>query len=234
MTIPARFDDRRHAGKALAAALHEFWPANAVVLALPRGGVPVAYEVAEAYRAPLEVLLARKIGAPGHEEYALGAVVDGAEPQWVRDPDMLRQFQPPAGWFEEKMQRQLREIERRRQLYCGAEPPTSLRERAVVLIDDGIATGSTVRVALLALRRLDVSRLVLAVPVAPATTLEVLRPLVDELICLSTPEPFRAVGLHYRNFEQTTDQEVVELLQSARAWVDPARRATLTPDDKED
>lgn len=212
MEQPQQFADRHQAGRALAAALRDLPLSHPVVLALPRGGVPVAHEIAKALEAPLDILLVRKIGAPDNEEFALGAVVDGADPQWVVDEDMLRLFDPPPGWFSRQVDEQLREIERRRALYCGPRLPVPLQNRELVLVDDGVATGSTVRVALQALRGAGAARVVLAVPVGPAETLARLRPLVDELICLVTPEPFRAVGNHYRDFRQVSDLEVMELL----------------------
>ncbi|UVE16420.1 phosphoribosyltransferase [Pseudomonas sp. LS44] len=211
------FKDRRQAGRALAAALRPVWPENPLVLALPRGGVPLGYEIASAFDSPLDVLMVRKIGAPGHEEFAIGAVVDGDDPQWVCDDLVLAQLKLQPAWFEEQKQRQLHEIKRRRALYCGEQPPIPVRDRAVILVDDGIATGSTMRVALKALVRLGPRRLIVAVPVAPQEALDELRPLVDTLICLLTPEPFRAVGMHYEDFTQTTDEEVIELLGKARA-----------------
>lgn len=212
MEQPQQFADRHQAGRALAAALRDLPLSHPVVLALPRGGVPVAHEIAKVLGAPLDILLVRKIGAPDNEEFALGAVVDGADPQWVVDEDMLRLFDPPPGWFSRQVDEQLREIERRRALYCGPRLPVPLQNRELVLVDDGVATGSTVRVALQALRGAGAARVVLAVPVGPAETLARLRPLVDELICLVTPEPFRAVGNHYRDFRQVSDLEVMELL----------------------
>ncbi len=206
------FRDRRQAGQALAAALRELTLERPVVLALPRGGVPIGHEVARALAAPLDILLVRKIGAPGHAEFALGAVVDGSAPQWVVDDDMLRLFQPSPEWFAEQMAEQLREIERRRALYCGPRPPVALAGRDLIVVDDGLATGSTARVALKALHGRDPGRLVLAVPVGPRDTVEKLRPEVDELICLEMPEPFHAVGLHYEDFHQVSDLEVMELL----------------------
>src|SRR5690606_1235220 len=174
--------------------------------------VPLGYEIARALGAPLDILLVRKIGAPDNEEFALGAVVDGADPQWVVDEEMLRLFDPPPGWVAQQVSAQLREIERRRALYCGSRLPVPLEGRDLLLVDDGLATGSTARVAIQALRGASGRRIVLAVPVGPAETVERLRPLVDELVCLATPEPFRAVGNHYRDFRQLSDQEVVALL----------------------
>ena len=211
MSYP-EFDDRRQAGQALAAALRDKPLHDPLVLALPRGGVPVGHEVAHALRAPLDILLVRKIGVPGNEEFALGAVVDGIQPKWVVDEDMLKLFDLPPGWFDQQLAVQLQEIERRRALYCGARLPVARENRDIILVDDGLATGSTVRAALQALYDPPARRIILAVPVGALPTLERLRPLVDELICLVTPEPFQAVGNHYRDFRQVSDQEVVALL----------------------
>ncbi|MDH4566368.1 phosphoribosyltransferase [Pseudomonas sp. BN414] len=210
------FDDRLHAGRALAAALRDLPLDHPLILALPRGGVPVAHEIAKELQAPLDILLIGKIGAPGHEEFALGAVVDGANPQWVMDEEAMRLFDPPPGWFEQQLEEELREIERRRALYCGPRVPISPEGRDVVLVDDGLATGSSVRVALQALHAQHPRKVILAVPVGPADTVERLRAEVDELICLTIPPYFRAVGHHYRNFRQVTDQEVIDLL--APGW----------------
>ena len=209
------FDDRQHAGQALAAALREQVLDDPLILALPRGGVPVGHEIAKALRAPLDILLVRKIGAPGNEEFAIGAVVDGPRPHWVVDEDALRLFAPPPGWFEQQLQVQLAEIERRRALYCGPRLAQPLAGRDLVLVDDGLATGSTVRVALEAIRQQQPRRVLLAVPLGPRETLQRLRGEVDELICLATPEPFLAVGNHYRDFTQVSDLEVMALLTPA-------------------
>ena len=212
------FCDRRDAGLRLAVALAPYRQERPIVLALPRGGVPVAFEVAKALAAPLDVLLVRKIGAPGYEELALGAIVDGDEPQLVLNEDVVRSVAPRAGYIDAEKQRQLAEIERRRQHYAGDRPPVSAKGRVVVVIDDGIATGATVKAALRGLARHDPARLVLAVPVAPADSLAELRAECDDIVCLATPDPFYAVGPHYRDFRQTTDEEVVRLLAEARRW----------------
>lgn len=209
------FRDRVHAGQELAEALLHLASEQPLVLALPRGGVPVAFEVASLLKAPLDLVLVRKIGAPGNEELALGAVIDGADPQWVVNQALLQQINPPPSWFEEEMQRQLTELERRRQHYCGDRPAPSVAGRCVIVIDDGIATGATVRAALKGLRQAGPRRMVLATPVGPRDVIEVLQGEVDELICLAMPEPFIGVGRHYANFDQTSDKEVIDLLRRA-------------------
>lgn len=214
------FDDRRHAGKALAEALRDRPMHEPLLLALPRGGVPVAYEISLTLQYPLELLLVRKIGAPSHEEYAVGAVVEGDPPRWVKDEDLLRQLHVAPGWFEQRLTEQLQEIERRRARYCGRQPLASRRGRDLILVDDGLATGNSVRAALQALREDGPRRIILAVPVGPPATVEELRPLVDELVCLLTPADFHSVGHYYRDFHQLDDQEVLDLLGPSRASSD--------------
>jgi putative phosphoribosyl transferase len=210
------FKDRREAGRKLARALERFRSANPVVLALPRGGVPVAFEVAEHLRAPLDLLLVRKIGAPGHEELALGAVVDGLHPQVVVNQEVMEMIHPPRGYLEAVEKRELAEIERRRRLYLGAVKPIDIKKRLAIVVDDGIATGATVKAALRGVRRNKPCRLVLAAPVAPRSIVGELETECDETVFLATPEPFYAVGLYYANFSQTSDEEVIELLSKAR------------------
>ena len=160
----------------------------------------------------------RKIGAPGQPELGLGAVVDGAEPQLVLNDEVIRRVRPPTGYIEEEMRRQLAEIERRRSRYLGDRLPVRVEGRTAIVVDDGIATGGTVRAALRGLSRIRPSRLVLAVPVAPADSLDELSGNCDDIVCLATPEPFYAVGPHYRDFTQTEDDEVIRLLAEARQW----------------
>lgn len=209
------FIDRRDAGHQLAEAARRFAAEQPIVLGLPRGGVPVAYEVADELDAPLDVILVRKIGAPGHPELGLGAVVDGAEPQVVLTPAVVEMVAPSADYIREEVERQLEEIARRRKLYLGDRSPISVRDRTVLVVDDGIATGGTVRAALQGLRRAGAGRLVLAAPVGPPDVVADLREMADEVVCMVTPEPFIAVGLWYQDFTQTTDDEVVELLRRA-------------------
>src|SRR6185437_10380708 len=218
MLVPL-FRDRRDAGRRLAAALAPYGESRPIVLALPRGGVPVGFEVAKALAAPLDVLLVRKIGAPGHEELGLGAVVDGHDPQLVLNEDLVRAVAPPPGYIEAEKQRQLAEIERRRQHYLGDRSPVAVEGRTVIVVDDGIATGATVKAALHGLARNHPARLVLAVPVAPADTVEELSAECDELVCLTTPDPFYAVGPHYGDFRQTEVAEVVRSIGRSAAMV---------------
>jgi len=207
------FADRVEAGRLLAQHVARLGLVAPLVLALPRGGVPVAAEVARALHAPLDVLMVRKIGAPGQRELAVAAVVDGDHPEIVVDEETLRLSGADMRYVQDEAQQELREIERRRALYLRGRAPQPLAGRSLVLIDDGIATGTTVRAALKALRRAQPARLVLAVPVAPADTIEALRGEVDELVCLSQPEFFHAVGVHYRDFRQVEDDEVIDLLR---------------------
>lgn len=209
------FANRADAGRQLAERLGAKtleWP---VVLALPRGGVPVGFEVAKTLQAPLDVLLVRKIGAPGHEEFALGAVVEADTPIVVVNPDVPARY---AAHIREEAQRQAAEIDERRQAYRGGAPMISLRGRTAIVVDDGIATGASFRAALEALRQTDAAKIVAAIPVAPDDSLAAVEALSDEVVCLATPEPFYAVGLHYGDFSQTTDEEVVTLLRRARQW----------------
>lgn len=214
------FRDRTEAGRRLAEALKEIARASSIehpaVLALPRGGVPVSFEVAKALGAPLDVLIVRKIGAPGHSELGLGAVVDGSPPQVVLNPTVMEMVRPSPAHVAAETERQIEEMGRRRRAYIGDRTPLETRDRTVILIDDGIATGGTVRAALQGLAQARPSRLVLAVPVAPPDLIPLLREEADEVVCLETPEPFVAVGSHYEDFRQTTDKEVIDLIAKAQ------------------
>jgi putative phosphoribosyl transferase len=213
---PPHFRDRRDAGQRLAAELKALAPTDPVVLALPRGGVPVGFEVASALHAPLDVLLVRKIGAPDYEEFGIGAIVDGAEPQLVLNAEAVAEFRVSPAYIAQERDRQLAEIERRRHLYCGDEPPVSVKGRTVIIVDDGIATGGTMLVALRALARSAPRQTVIAVPVAPPDILAELSEEADDIICLAAPTNFRAVGIYYEDFTQTSDEEVIELLAKQR------------------
>jgi putative phosphoribosyl transferase len=212
------FWDRAEAGRQLAQHLMIYAAQRPVILALPRGGVPVAYEVAKALRAPLDLIFVRKIGAPGHAEFGLGAIVDGAHPQVVLNEETVDRLHVSPRYIREETERQLREIERRREHYLAGRPPIDVAGRVAIVVDDGIATGGTVQAALKSLSRARPARLILAVPVAPADTIGRLRTEADDVICLMTPEPFYAVGEHYDDFRQTSDREVTTLLDEAQRW----------------
>lgn len=217
LTMFLPFADRQAAGKALARAVSlRHFPAPRVVLALPRGGVPVALEVARALDAPLDLVLVRKIGAPWQPELAVAAVVDGAEPEIVVDEETSALTGVDRAYIEAQAAQELREIERRRRVYLRGRAPLALEGVTTIVVDDGVATGTTVRAALRALRRRHPARLVLAVPVAPADTVSALRAEVDELICLAEPSPFHAIGLYYHDFHQVPDDEVLAALDAAR------------------
>ena len=186
---------------------------NTVVLALPRGGVPVAFEVAKALAVPLDVFLVRKLGLPGHEELAIGAIAIGGVR--VLNNDVVGHLRIPAEVIDKITAREQRELTRREQHYRAGRSPLQVRGWTVILVDDGLATGSSMRAAIGALRLLEPAVVVVAVPVAARATCKELQPLVDEVVCAMTPEPFTAVGLWYEDFSQTSDEEVRELLQRA-------------------
>lgn len=214
--------DRSDAGRSLARALARYKSVRPVILALPRGGVPVAAEVAAALKAPLDLILVRKIGVPTHPELAMGAVVDGSDPVIVRSDDIIRAAGVSESRFQALCNRELREIERRRRLYLGRRPSIDVTGRVAIVIDDGIATGATVRAALLALRRRRPKRSVLAVPVAPLATISTFHNLADEVVCLEDLEPYGAVGAVYRDFSQVTDQDVIDCLRRFAPAPSPA------------
>jgi predicted phosphoribosyltransferase len=205
------FRDRREAGRLLAAKLAGYANRQDVlVLALPRGGVPVAYEVARALNAPLDVFLVRKLGVPGHEELAMGAVATGGVR--VLNEDVVRSLGIPEYVIEEIAKQEQRELAWRERLYRDDRLPPNIRGRIVILVDDGLATGATMRAAIEALRQQQPARIVVAVPTASPQSCEELKAEVDDVICAITPEPFYAVGLWYQDFSQTTDEEVRDLL----------------------
>lgn len=208
-----RFLDRTDAGFRLAAALSGYKGQYPVVLALPRGGVPVAAEVAKALNAPLDLVLVRKIGLPGQPELAIGAVVDGERPIIVRNDELIRGAGVTDAAFEAVRKKESAEVERRRRCYVGMRGHPDLAGEVVIIVDDGIATGATMKAALQAIRRLDPKELVVAVPVAAPEAIEELRDLADTIICLETPTPFGAIGYFYDDFSQVSDAEVVSTLE---------------------
>ncbi|MGZ3386540.1 MAG: phosphoribosyltransferase [Isosphaeraceae bacterium] len=216
-----QFADRRQAGRALAAELKGLDLKAPVVLALPRGGVPVGYEVAKTLQAPLDVLIVRKIGAPFQQELGIGALVDGNPPQLVMDSTLAQMVGASADYVVQQEALQKTEIERRRQLYKSA-PHVPLAGRTVILVDDGVATGGTARAALQAIRFAGAGSIILAIPVAPRDSLTELAPLCDRIVCLASPDPFYAVGTHYSDFSQTEDEEVVQLLAAAQSTKVPS------------
>src|SRR4051794_32131516 len=210
-----RFRDRTHAGQVLAERLRGYAGRDdVVVLGLPRGGVPVAFEIAAALDAALDVFLVRKLGVPGHEEYALGAIATGGVR--VINRQLVESLGLPAEWIEAIDAKERRELDRRERAYRGDRPPPDVAGRTVILVDDGLATGSTMLAAVHAVRADDPARIVVAVPVAAPDVCEALRSVADEVVCLLTPRPFQAVGVWYQDFAQTADGEVRDLLERAR------------------
>jgi putative phosphoribosyl transferase len=210
-----KYADRGDAGRRLASKLAHLKDRQPVVLALPRGGVAVGFEIAQALDAALDIVLVRKIGVPWQPELALGAVTDGASPETFVDRDLATSLDIPDSYISEETARQLEEIERRRKLYCEGRPAVEVAGRTAIVVDDGIATGATMRVALQAVRRRGPARLVLAVPVAPPDTLAALGREADEAVCLETPIGLGAIGFYYRDFHQLSDAEVTNLLARA-------------------
>jgi predicted phosphoribosyltransferase len=206
------FRDRSDAGRKLAIALATYRGENVVIYALPRGGVAVGAEVARVLDAPLDLVLVRKVGTPGQPELAMGAVVDGGEPLVIRNEDVLAMAGISATDFDLACQRELAEIERRRKLYLAGRKPIDPAGRIAIVIDDGIATGATVKAALRALRRRMPAKLILAVPVAPPDAIAGLLAEADAVECLDTPEPFGAIGYFYDDFHQLSDADVIDTL----------------------
>jgi putative phosphoribosyl transferase len=215
------FRDRAEAGQELAAKLRAHADrSDVLVLALPRGGVPVAFEVARALHAPMDIFLVRKLGVPGHEELAMGAIATGG----VRalNEDVVRALQITEDELDAVAAEQQEELERRERAYRGERPAPNVRGRTVILVDDGLATGSTMRAAVAALRQQQPARIIVAVPVGAAETCAELHAEADETVCARTPTPFYSVGLWYDNFSQTTDEEVRDLLERAAEEIAPA------------
>jgi len=210
------YRDRRDAGQRLARELARYKKDEPVVLALPRGGVVVAAEIADALDAPLDLILVRKIGVPYQPELAMGALVDGRRPHIIRNDDIIAYSGISEEDFDRVCKAELSEIDRRGKLYLADRPRANVTGRVVIVVDDGIATGATTRAALEAIREQRPKWLVLAVPVAPTSTLDELSGLPDEIVCLQSHEPFYAIGLYYDDFRQVSDREVIDILSNAR------------------
>ncbi len=209
------FEDRRDAGRRLAGKLLRFKDELTVVFALPRGGVPVGYEISRAIEAPLDVFVSRKLGAPDQPEFGIGAVAAGGVR--VLNQDVVRRLGIPDDYVQKITAQEFAEVERRLRYFRGERPEPEVGGRTAILVDDGLATGVTARAAVQALRLRKPRRLVLAAPVCAAQTADLFKTAVDELICLEAPSDLGAIGFWYRNFEQTSDEEVVELLERARS-----------------
>lgn len=210
----SRFKNREEAGKRLAEKLLEWKEKNPVVLAIPRGGVVVAYEVAKALKAPLDLIIPRKIGAPGNPELAIGAVTEDGT--LVLNEDLVAGLRIPEDYVETLREREMEEIRRRKKAYLGDIPPQSLRDKTVILVDDGIATGATARAAIKSVLRQKPLAVVVAAPVAPPETVRALEREVDRVVCLVVFEPFFAIGQFYEDFSQVSDGEVIEFLKRSR------------------
>ena len=209
-----RFRDRTDAGRQLAARLGQFARRpDVVVLGLPRGGIPVAKEVAARLEAPLGVFLVRKLGVPGHPELAMGAIAEGGVQ--VLSSDLIHELGIPGTLVEHVAVRERLELERRDSMYRGSRAAAHVRDRTVILVDDGLATGSTMQAAIQALRQQEPRRIVVAVPVGAREACEVLARSADEVVCVTMPEPFNAVGMWYEDFSQTSDEEVRRLLDAS-------------------
>jgi putative phosphoribosyl transferase len=212
-----RFRDRIQAGELLSKRLAAYaGRPDVIVLALPRGGVPVGYAVAKALRAPLDVMVVRKLGVPGHEEFAMGAIASGGE--YVLNDDLVQTMGIPGQLIEATARRELAELARREQLYRAGAPPLQLRGCAVIVVDDGLATGATMEVAVKAVRKAQPARVIVAVPVGAPDTCSEMGKEADEVVCFCTPEPFQSVGQWYEDFSQTSDEEVQKLLEEAKRW----------------
>jgi putative phosphoribosyl transferase len=223
------FSSRADAGQRLAEQLGAYKSPDTIIYALPRGGVAVAEEIARALNAPMDLLLVRKIGTPWHRELALGAVVDGGKPIIVRNEEVLGATGTSESEFQKICEEELAEIERRRRLYLGDRKRPDPQGRTAIVVDDGIATGATVKAALRALRQRKPKQIILAVPVAPPDTLEQLYSDADKIVCLETPEPFGAIGFFYRDFHQMTDAEVIHILSGAGPHGGSAGADSVTP-----
>ncbi|MEM3437526.1 MAG: phosphoribosyltransferase [Nitrososphaerales archaeon] len=208
------FKNRLEAGRILAEALLEYKNKNTIVLAIPRGGVVVAYEVAKALNAPLDLIIPRKIGAPDQPELAIGAITEDGTT--ILNQNIIQNLKVSDEYIKAEVKRQIEEIKRRIKKYLGDKPRISIKGKIVILIDDGVATGATIRAAIASIRKREPALIVLAIPVGPKDTVRELRKYADKVICLITPEPFFAIGQFYENFDQISDEEVIQILNRFR------------------
>lgn len=213
------FRDREDAGNQLAEKLSEYRGQNPLVIALPRGGVPVAYVVAKSLGAELDVIIVRKLGAPGNPELGIGALVEGNPPQRILNEGIIFHLGVPDDFIEEETEDQKREIERRSRVYRGGRQIADMSGRTVIVVDDGIATGATIKAALKGIKAANPDRIVVAVPVAPPDVLYALEEMADDVVCVERPEFLYAIGAYYRDFEQVTDSEVIGMLEEARKFI---------------
>lgn len=220
--MPLAFPDRAIAGRLLGAELVKRAPLHPVVYALPRGGVPVAVEIAAMLEAPLDLLLVRKIGVPGYEELAAGSIIDGEQADLILNEDVVRAARLTPGAIESAAARELKEIERRRALYLPGLRPISAKDRTAILVDDGVATGASMKAAIAGVRRRGPKRVIVAVPVAAADTARELATLADEVVCLVMPEQLGAVGYYYHDFHQLEDDEVIALMRKSAHAIERA------------
>ena len=219
------FKDRVDAGKILAEKLSKYAAEKPLVLGLPRGGVPVAFEVAKALKAPLDVYIVRKLGVPGHEELAMGAIATGDVR--VLNESVIGPLQISKEAIETETKKEKEELKRRERVYRSGRAPLVVANRTVLLIDDGIATGSTIKAAIAALKKQKAAKIIVGVPVAPSSTIEELKKEVDDLVCVSTPDFFFAISVWYDEFPQTTDEQVRELLEKAETQEQIGRAASV-------
>jgi len=224
LTVIEPFADRIEAGRLLGEALAKKHFVDPVILALPRGGVPIALEVARKIHGPVDIVFVRKIGVPFQPELALGAIVDGDDPEIFYNDDVIAMARLTQAKVDELAEEQLKEIERRKRVYLQGRARVDIAGRTAIVVDDGLATGATARVALQSLRKREPKHLVLAVPVAPADTLAALSSIVDEIVCLAQPSPFYAIGVHYQRFGQLDDGDVISLLKEADSLATNAER----------
>jgi len=226
MSVWLPFKNRQDAGRALAVTVAKRKFANPIILAMPRGGVPVGIEIAKQLHAPLDFVFVRRIGVPGHREVAMAAVVDGANPELVLNEEIGRRIDIPQSYIDAEMKSELEEIDRRRREYVGPTGGPDIAGHTAIVVDDGIATGTSMRAAIKALRRKAPKELIVAVPVAPHDVVASLRSDADEVICLQSPEPFYAVGMHYADFHQIDDDEIAQALAEFRKSIPREHHAT--------